>query len=73
MLKKTNNKTIIKIEDISELIVEKLVTDFNLDEQTATDKFFSSNTFTILSDTETKLCEKSWTEIYELLLNELKM
>ena len=73
MLKKTNNKAIIKIEDISELIVEKLVIDFDFDEQIATDKFFSSNTFSILSDTETKLYEKSWTEIYELLLSELKL
>ena len=73
MLKKTNNKAIIKIEDISELIVEKLVIDFDFDEQIATDKFFSSNTFSILSDTETKLYEKSWGEIYELLLSELKL
>ena len=73
MLKKTNNKAIVKIEDISELIVEKLVIDFDFDEQIATDKFFSSNTFSILSDMETKLYEKSWTEIYHLLLNELKL
>jgi hypothetical protein len=73
MLKKTNNKATIKIEDIGELIVEKLVADFDFDEQIATDKFFSSNTFSILSDTEAKLYEKSWTEIYEFLLNELKL
>jgi len=36
-------------------------------------KFFSSNTFTKLSDTENKLYEKDWTEIYQLLLNELKL
>jgi len=71
MLKKTNNKAIIKIEDISELIVEKLVTDFNFDEQTATDKFFSSDTLAKLSDTETKFYQKDWTEIYELLKQEL--
>ena len=72
MLKKTNYKSIIKIEDIGELIVEKLVTDFDFDEQMATDKFFSSTTFTKLSDTETKLYEKDWTETYQLLLSELK-
>ena len=71
MLKKTNYKAIIKIEDISELIVEKLVTDFSFDEQTATDKFFSSDTFAKLSDTETKFYKKDWTEIYELLKQEL--
>jgi len=72
MLKKTNNKQIIKIEDIGELIVEKLVTDLGLDEETATDKFFSSNTFTKLADTKNKLYENDWTEIYKLLLSELK-
>ena len=71
MLKKTNNKAIIKIEDISELIVEKLVSDFGFDEETATDKFFSSDTFSKLADIETKLSEKDWTEIYELLKQEL--
>jgi len=73
MLKKTNNKAIIKIEDISELVVEKLVTDFCFDEQAATDKFFSSDTFAKLSDTEIKFYEKDWVEIYELLLTELNL
>ena len=73
MLKKTNYRPIIKIEDIGELIVEKIVIDFDLDEQTATDKFFSSNVFTKLSDMKTRLYENDWTEIYELLLSELKM
>jgi len=71
MLKKTNNEAIIEIEDISELIVEKLVTDFGFDEETATDKFFSSDTFSKLADIETKLYENDWTEIYELLKQEL--
>jgi len=73
MLKKVNYKPIIKIEDIGELIVEKLVTDYNFDEETATDKFFSSNTFAKLSDTENKLYENDWTKIYKLLLSELKL
>jgi hypothetical protein len=73
MLKKTDYKPIIKIEDISEPIVEKLVIDFGFDEQTATDKFFSSNTFSKLADTSTQLYQKDWTEIYKLLLKELKL
>jgi len=72
MLKNVNYKPIIKIEDIGELIVEKLVIDFGFDEQTATDKFFSSNTFTILADTKTGFYEKDWSELYQLLLNELQ-
>jgi len=73
MLKKTNYKSIIRIEDISELIVEKLVADFEFNEQTATDKFFSSDIFAKLSDTETELSEKDWADIYKLLLIELKL
>ena len=72
MLKKTDHKPIIKIEDIGELIVEKLVVDFGFDEETAADKFFSSNTFSKLADTSNLLYEKDWIEIYRLLLNELK-
>ena len=73
MLKKITHKPIIKIEDIGETIVEKLVIDFNFDEEIAADKFFSSNTFSKLTDTSTQLYEKDWIEIYKLLLNELKI
>jgi len=73
MLKKTNHKPIIKIEDISELVIAKLVTDWDFDEETATDKFFSSDTFSKLADTSNQLYEKDWTEIYKLLLDELKL
>jgi len=72
MLKKANHKAIIKIEDIGEPIVEKLVIDFGFDEETATDKFFSSNTFSKLADTSTELYKKTWQEIYEMLKIELK-
>ncbi|MCL2247506.1 MAG: DUF3990 domain-containing protein [Lentimicrobiaceae bacterium] len=71
MLKKLNHKPIIKIEDIAEQIVEKLVTDFGFDEETAADKFFSSNTFSKLSDISTQFYEKDWSEIYKYFLNEL--
>ncbi len=73
MLKKTNNKTIIKIEDISELIVEQLVMNFNLDEQLAVDKFFSSDIFSKLSDSTTNFHKKDWIEIYKLLIKELNL
>ena len=66
-------KQISKFSHIGEPIVEKLVTDFGFDEETATDKFFSSNTFTKLSEIETKFYEKGWVEIYELLLSELNL
>jgi len=66
-----SSKIVSKFLHIGEPIVEQLITDFGFDEKTATDKFFSSDTFAKLSDTETKLSEKDWTEIYELLQQEL--
>jgi hypothetical protein len=68
-----NSKLVSKFLHIGEPIVEKLVIDFNIDEQTAADKFFSSKTFSKLANTSNQLYEKKWTEIYELLLNELKL
>jgi len=58
---------------ISEPIIEKLIVDFNFDEEKATNLFLGSDTYTKLSDTETKLYERNWTEIYEFLLSELKL
>jgi len=73
LLKNIDRVRVSKFLHIGEPIVEKLVTDFNFDEKTATDKFFSSNTFSKLADTSNRLYEKNWTEIYDLLLNELKL
>ena len=72
-------QTIDRIDDtptydivmISEPIIEKLIIDFNLDEEKATNLFFDSDICNKLSDAETKLYEKDWTYIYQLLLNEL--
>jgi len=72
-LQQADRKYISLLSHIGEPIVEKLVTDFNLDEQTATDKFFSSNVFSKLSDGEIKLYEKGWGEIYKMLLSELNL
>jgi len=73
LLKNTDKMRVSKFAHISEPIVENLVTDFNLDEKTAADKLFSSDTFSKLADTSNLLCEKDWTETYNLLLNELKL
>jgi len=74
-------QTIDRIDDtptyemvmISEPIIEKLIVDFNFDEEKATNMFFNSDTYNKLSDIETKLYEKDWTETYKLLLCELKL
>ena len=54
------------------LIEPIVILDFDVDEETAADKFFSSKTFTKLSDETSKLYKKTWQEIYELLKHELK-
>jgi hypothetical protein len=60
-----------ELSTIGELLIEQLVRDFDIDEETATDKFFSSNTFAKLANESTGFYKKTWQEIYELLLNEL--
>ena len=72
LLKNSDTKRVSKFAHIGEPIVEKLVTDFGLDEKTATDKFFSSNTFSHLADTSTQLYKKDWSEIYKLLMIEFE-
>ena len=61
-----------EIAEIGELLIEQFIVDFNIDEETATDKFFSSNTFEKLADRATEFYKKTWQEIYELLKQELK-
>ena len=73
LLKKTDTKYSSYVVRISEPIIENLIIDFDFDEKVAADKLFTSNTFAILANKETKLYEKDWTEIYKLLLNELKL
>jgi len=58
--------------NIGEPIVEKLVIDFGFDEETAADKFFSSDTFSKLADTSNQLFKKPWQEIYEMLRVDLQ-
>ena len=57
--------------DISEPVIENLMFDFHVDEETATDKFYTSNTFAKLADESTQLYQKPWQEIYEMLKKEL--
>ncbi|MCL2304400.1 MAG: DUF3990 domain-containing protein [Planctomycetaceae bacterium] len=70
-LQRTDRKQVSLLSRIGEPIVEKLIADFGFDEQTSTDKFFTSKVFANLADKKNQLEEKDWTEIYRLLLNEL--
>jgi len=74
-------QTIDRIDDtptydivmISEPIIEKLILDFDFDEEKATNFFFNSETYAKLSDIETQLYKKDWTETYKLLLTEMNL
>ncbi len=72
MLDFTEKKEDIEYEiaKISEPLIEQFIIEFNIDEETATDKFFSSNTFAKLADKTTEFHKKTWQEIYELLKQE---
>jgi hypothetical protein len=59
------------IVDISEPVIENLILDFNIDEEKATDIFYSSQTFAKLADETTELHKKTWQEIYKMLKKEL--
>ena len=61
-----------EISEIGEPLLEQLVLDFGIDEEKAADLFYSSKTFGKLADETTKLHQKSWIEIYEMLKLELK-
>ncbi len=69
--KKKTKDIEFEITEITEPLIEQFILDFNINEETATDKFFSSNIFTKLADKTTEFYKKSWQEIYELLKQEL--
>ncbi|MDR2840883.1 MAG: DUF3990 domain-containing protein, partial [Paludibacter sp.] len=72
VINKEPNNILFAIENISEPLVEHLMLDLQIDEEKATDIFYSSATFTQLANADTKLYEKEWQEIYQMLKNELK-
>jgi hypothetical protein len=59
--------------NIDDAITQSLATDYNLSEEKAIDVYFESQTCRMLIDESSALYRKPWTEIYELLLQELKM
>ena len=70
-LQRTDRKQVSLFSRIGEPIVERLVIDFSFDEQTAIDKFFTSNVFASLEDKKISLNDKDWKEVYKILLEEL--
>ena len=71
-LSQPKGKIDIAIYDIGENVVQSLMTGYNMNELEATDKYYTSNTYTKLANETTEYYKKDWTEIYELLKQELK-
>jgi hypothetical protein len=67
---KTSESGMVGIDDA---ITQALITDFGMPESKAIDAYFSSNTYKHLVDESTGLYKKTWAEIYQLLLQELKI
>jgi len=71
LLKKTDTRYASFVVRASESILEALIADLGGDEKKAADLFYTSKTFSLLSDKETGLYKKTWEEIHKELLNEL--
>ena len=54
-------------------IIQALMTDYEINEIEAADKYYTSNTYAQLADEVTEFYKKNWTEIYTLLKQELKL
>ncbi len=58
------------IKKIGILVVDNLIANHNISEVDSEDMYFTSDTYAKLSDENTKLYEKSWHEIYDMLKKE---
>jgi len=68
-----DNRAEWNIEYIAETVIKQIISYKNFDEMQASDVFFTSQTFSRLSDKSTGLYLNSWQEIYTLLKKELKI
>ena len=62
----------IAIYDIGDKVIQSLMTDYDWNEIDATDRYYTSNTYTQLAKESTEFYKKPWEEIYDLLIQELK-
>jgi hypothetical protein len=61
------------VGNIDDAITQSLVMDYDLSEEKAIDLYYESQTYKMLIDESTTLYQKPWTEIYEMLLQELNL
>jgi hypothetical protein len=69
---RNGNFVTYKVSEMSDILLEHFVIDFNIGEEKATDLFYSSDTFEKLADESTELYKKPWQEVYKLLKQELR-
>jgi hypothetical protein len=70
-LEYTDSRAEWNMEHICNDVIKQMIRDKNIDDRKATDIFFTSQTFTQLSDKTTRIHLKPWQEIYEMLKREL--
>jgi len=73
MLTLLPNKYDCELVHLDDDIIETLMTDFGWSETQATSVYYASKTWKRLIDETTGLYKKTWTEIYRMLLQELKL
>jgi hypothetical protein len=73
MLKRINRKAELDMMNIDESIPKALADDYGMKEEKAIDLYFTSATYRQIIDEATGLYQKTWTEVYHLLLRELKL
>jgi len=71
-LSQPKGKIDIATYDIGDNVVQSLMTDYKINEIEATDRYYTSNTYTQLADENTEFYKKPWQEIYEMLKTELE-
>jgi hypothetical protein len=59
--------------DIDDAITQSLVVDYGMTVNKAIDVYFESKTYRQLIDESSELCNKTWEEIYKLVVQELKL
>jgi hypothetical protein len=73
MLKKISDEIGGSIYHIDDLIIQQLMIDYDFSDMYASNIYFDSNTYMLLTDENTEFYRKSWTNIYDLLVQELNL
>jgi hypothetical protein len=73
MLKRINRKAELDMMNMDESIPKALADDYAMTEEKAIDLYFTSATYRQITNESTGLYQKPWTEVYQLLLSELKL